>query len=114
MESIIGTVDDTIIINGLRKLRPIDNDNNVVFKIKRAYLHLFNLIYQLFISVCSFFNFSSISHNFCIGIIYNYSINNEILKKSLSSIISLFSFRKVTSINSNCVFKIFFLLYIEF
>ena len=105
---------DTIFIKGLRKLRPIDNDNNVVFKIKRAYLHLFNLTYLLFISICSFFNFSSISHNFCIGIIYNYSINNEILKKSLSSIFSLFSFRKVTSINSNCVFKIFFLLYIEF
>ena len=31
MESIIGTVEDTIIINGLRKLRPVDNDNNVVF-----------------------------------------------------------------------------------
>ena len=64
MESIIGTVEDTIIINGLRKLRPIDNDNNVVFKIKRACLHLFNLTYLLFISICSFFNFSSISHNF--------------------------------------------------
>ena len=41
----IGTVEDTIIIKGFRKLKPIDNDNNVVFKIKRAYLHLFNLIY---------------------------------------------------------------------
>ena len=55
MESIIGTVLDTIIINGLRKLRPIDNDNNVVFKIKRAYLHLFNLTYLFLISICSFF-----------------------------------------------------------
>ena len=27
----IGTVLDTIIINGFRKLRPIDNDNNVFF-----------------------------------------------------------------------------------
>ena len=61
-----------------------------------------------------FFNLCSISDNFCIGIIYTYLINNEILKKSLSAIISLFSFRKVTYINSNCVFKIFFLLYIEF
>ena len=60
-----------------------------------------------------FFNFYSISDNFCIDIIYIYLINNEILKKSLSAIVSLFSFRKVTSINSNCVFKIFFLLYIE-
>ena len=66
----IGTVLDTIIIKGFRKLRPIDNDNNVVFKIKRAYLHLFNLIYLFLISICSFYNFSSISHNFCIGIIY--------------------------------------------
>ena len=57
MESIIGTVEDTIIINGLRKLRPIDNDNNVVLKIKRAYLHLFNLTYLLFISICSFLIF---------------------------------------------------------
>ena len=32
MKSIIGTVEDTIIIKGLRKLRPIDSDNNVVFK----------------------------------------------------------------------------------
>ena len=46
--SIIGIVLETIIINGFRKLRPIDNDNNVVFKIKRAYLHLFNLTYLLF------------------------------------------------------------------
>ena len=110
MESIIGTVKDTIIIKEFRKLRPIDNDNNVVLKIKRAYLHLLYLTYLLLISICSFFNFSSISHNFCIEIIYNYLINDEILKKSLSSIISLYSFRKVTSINSNCVFKIFFIL----
>ena len=41
----MGTVLDTIIINGFRKDKPIDNDNNVVFKIKRAYLHLFNLTY---------------------------------------------------------------------
>ena len=34
--SIIGTVDDTTIIKGLRKDNPIDNDNNVVFKIKRS------------------------------------------------------------------------------
>ena len=33
----IGTVDDTIIIKGFKKLKPIDNDNNVVFKIRRAY-----------------------------------------------------------------------------
>ena len=57
----IGTVLDTIIIKGLRKDNSIDNDNNVVFEIKRAYLHLFNLTYLLFISICSFFNFSSIS-----------------------------------------------------
>ena len=53
----IGTELDTIIVKGLRKDNPIDNDNNVVFKIKRAYLHLFNLTYPLFISICSFFNF---------------------------------------------------------
>ena len=39
-------------------------------------------------------------------------MNNEILKKSLNGITSLFSFKKVTSINSNSMFKIFFLLYI--
>ena len=54
MESIIGTVLEAIIINGLRKLRPIDNDNNVVFKIKGAYLHLFNLTY-LFFNINMFF-----------------------------------------------------------
>ena len=53
----IGTVLDTIIINGLRKDNAIDNDNNVVFKIKRIYLHLFNLTYLLLISICSFFIF---------------------------------------------------------
>ena len=55
--SIIGTVLDTIIIKGLSKDNPIDNDNNVVFKIGRAYLHLFNLIYLFLISICSFCNF---------------------------------------------------------
>ena len=34
MESIIGTVFEAIIINGLRKDNPIDNDNNVVLKLK--------------------------------------------------------------------------------
>ena len=77
MESIIGTVKDTIIINGLRKDNPIDNDNNVVFKIKRAYLHLFNLTYLLFISICSFFNFSSISHNFASAL---YIITQHIMR----------------------------------
>ena len=110
----IGTVDDIIIIKVLIKDNPIDNDNNVVFKIKRAYLHLFNLTYLLLISICSFCNFYSISNNFCIGIIYIYLINNEILKKSLNGITSLFLFKKFTSIYSNSVFNIFFLLYIEF
>ena len=45
IESIIGTVDETIINNLFKKLKPIDKDNKVVFKIKRAYLHLFNLMY---------------------------------------------------------------------
>ena len=101
MESIIGTVEDTIIIKGCIKLRHIDIDNNVVFKIKRAYSHLFNLTYLLFISICSFFNFSSISINFYIDIIYNYIKYNEILEKSLNCIASLLSFKKVTSIYSN-------------
>ena len=61
-----GTIDDTIIIKGLRKDNPINNDNNVVFDIIRAYLHLFNLIYLFLISIYSFCNFFSISHNFCI------------------------------------------------
>ena len=39
---IMGTIDETIINIGFKKLKPIDNDNKVVFKIKRAYLHLFN------------------------------------------------------------------------
>ena len=52
----IGTVLDTIIIKGFKKDNPIDNDNNV-FKIKRAYLHLFNLTYLLLILICSFRNF---------------------------------------------------------
>ena len=95
----IGTVLDAIIIKGFKKDNLIDNNNNVVFKIKRAYLRLFHLTYLLLISICSFCNFSSISVNFCIGIIYIYSINNEILKKSLNGITSLFSFKKVTSIN---------------
>ena len=64
-----GTVDDTIIIKGFRKENPIDNDNNAVFKIRRAYLHLFNLTYLFLILTCSFSNFYSISDNFCIGII---------------------------------------------
>ena len=51
----IGTIDETTINIGFKKDNPIDNDNNVVFKIKRAYLHLFNLTYLLFISICSFF-----------------------------------------------------------
>ena len=29
---------------GFKKLNPIDSDNKLVFTIKRAYLHLFNLI----------------------------------------------------------------------
>ena len=53
----MGTVLEAIIIKGLRKLRPIDNDNNVVFKIKRAYSHLFNLTYLFLISICSFLIF---------------------------------------------------------
>ena len=57
MKSIIGTVEDTIIIKGFIKLRHIDIDNNVVFKIKRAYLYLFNLTYLLFISMLSFLIF---------------------------------------------------------
>ena len=77
----IGTVDDAIIISGFKK--PIDSDNSVVFKIRRVYLHLLSLTYLLLISIYSFCNFSSISDNFYIGIIYIYLINNEILKKSL-------------------------------
>ena len=49
IESIIGTVDDTIIINGFRKLRPIDKEINIVFKISKIYLHLFNLTYLFLI-----------------------------------------------------------------
>ena len=41
MLSIIGTVDETIINIGFKKDKSIDNDNKVVFKIKRAYLHFF-------------------------------------------------------------------------
>ena len=106
----MGTVDDTIIINGFRKLRPIDKEISIAFKTSKIYLHLFNLTYLFLIFKQSLFNFSSISDNFFKGIIYHYLINNEILKKSLNTIISLFSFRKVTFINSNCVLKIFFLL----
>ena len=51
MESIIGIVDETIISIGFKKLKPIDNDGNVVFKIKRAYFHLFNLKYLFLISI---------------------------------------------------------------
>ena len=37
----IGTVLDAIIIKGFRKPRPIDNDNNVVFKLEeRVYISL--------------------------------------------------------------------------
>ena len=49
IESITGTVDETIINIGFKKLKPIDNDNEVVFKIKRAYLHLFNLMYLCYV-----------------------------------------------------------------
>ena len=45
MLSIIGTRLDALIINGLIKDKPIDNGINLVLKIKRAYLHLFNSIY---------------------------------------------------------------------
>ena len=45
MLSIIGTIDETVINIGFKKDKPIDSDNKLVFKIKRAYLHLFNLIY---------------------------------------------------------------------
>ena len=45
----IGTVDDTIIINGFRELRPIDKEINIVFKISEIYLHLFNLTYLFLI-----------------------------------------------------------------
>ena len=45
----IGTVDDTIIINGFRKLRPIDKEINIVFKFSKMYLHLFNLTYRFLI-----------------------------------------------------------------
>ena len=51
MLSIIGTRLDAIIINGLIKDKPIDNEIKVVFKIKRAYLHLFNLMYLCLISI---------------------------------------------------------------
>ena len=47
----IGTVDDAIIIKGFRKENPIDNDNNVVFKIRRAYFHLLSLTYLILISI---------------------------------------------------------------
>ena len=51
IESIIGTIDETIISIGFKKLKPIDDDNKLVFKIKRACLHLFNLIYLFLISI---------------------------------------------------------------
>ena len=35
IESIIGTVDETIINIGFKKLKPIDHDNKLVFKIKK-------------------------------------------------------------------------------
>ena len=51
MLSIIGTRLDAIIINGLLKDKPIDNKIKLVFKIKRAYLHLFNLMYLCLTSI---------------------------------------------------------------
>ena len=43
------TVDDKIIINGFRKLRPIDKEINMVFKISKIYLHLFNVTHLFLI-----------------------------------------------------------------
>ena len=51
MLSIIGTRLDAIIFNGLIKDKPIDNEIKLVFKIKRAYLHLFNSICLFLISM---------------------------------------------------------------
>ena len=51
MLSIMGTIEETIINIGFIKLNPIDNVNKLVFKIKRAYLRLFNLIYLCLISI---------------------------------------------------------------
>ena len=51
MLSIIGTIDDIIIINGLIKDNPIDNEIKLVFKIKRTYLHLYILMYLCLISM---------------------------------------------------------------
>ena len=51
MLPIMGTIEETIINIGSKKLNPIDNDNKLVFKIKRAYFHLFNLIYLCLISI---------------------------------------------------------------
>ena len=45
----IGTVDDTIIIKGFIKLRPINKEINIVFKISKIYLLLFNLTYLFLI-----------------------------------------------------------------
>ena len=45
----IGTVDDTIIINGFGKLRSIDKEINIVFKISKICLHLFNFTYLFLI-----------------------------------------------------------------
>ena len=49
--SIIGTRLDAIIIKGLIKDKPIDNEIKLVFKIKSVYLHLFNLMYLCLISM---------------------------------------------------------------
>ena len=51
MLSITGIRLDAIIINVLIKDKPIDNEIKFVFKIKRAYLHLFNLMYLCLISM---------------------------------------------------------------
>ena len=51
MLSIMGIINETIINIGFKKLKHIDNDNKVVFKIKGAYLHLFNLIYLFLILI---------------------------------------------------------------
>ena len=47
----MGTRLDTIIINGLIRDKPIDNEIKLVLRIKRAYLHLFNFMYLCLISI---------------------------------------------------------------
>ena len=49
--SMIGTILDTVIINGFIKLRPIDKEISIVFKISKIYLHLFNLTYLFLIDM---------------------------------------------------------------